>query len=257
MSQTRRVPPSGNAVIDRQHARLNQLIHQAVEAARDGGTGDAFALSLQEFRSALAHHFDMERLIISGAGFDGVVRHDQIHGTILGQLDAALASVGDLTTVARRHQVLDHFEQVLLEHEMVEDAVFWDFVRAHGGNPPLKWREMMALGIDWIDAQHRHMVELFNELSRAAAAEVHDECDRLLDGFHSFAQRHFREEEEHLERRRGRPPAEHHREHARLGRHLEGLRAGGFSPAVLVQHYLRFWMIDHILGIDRADLTTG
>lgn len=253
MSQTPRVPPSGNAVIDHQHARLNQLIHQAVEAARDGGTGDAFALSLQEFRDALAQHFDMERLIISGAGFDGVPRHHQTHGTILAQLDAALASAHDLTAVTRRHQVLDRFEQVLLEHEMVEDAVFWDAVRAHAGNPPLKWREMMTLGVDWIDAQHRHMTELFNEASRAAAMGRHDECGHLLDGFVSFAQHHFREEERHLEDL-GRPAAEHRREHGRLGRHLERLRAGGFSPAVLVEHYLRFWMIDHILGIDQVDL---
>lgn len=253
MPQSRRVPSSGNVVIDQQHAGLNQLIHQAVEAARDGGGHGAFAQSLRRFRDALAQHFDMEGLIIRGAGFDGVHRHHQIHDAILAQLDAALTSVDTLSSVAERHRVLDHFERVLLEHEMVEDAVFWDAVRAHGGNPPLKWREMMMLGVDWIDAQHRQMIELFNAASRAAAAELHDECARLLDGFVTFARDHFQDEERHLERL-GRTPTEHRREHGRLGRHLGHLQAGGFSPAVTVEHYLRFWMIDHILGIDRVDL---
>jgi hemerythrin len=50
------------------------------------------------------------------------------------------------------------------------------------------------------------------------------------------------------------PVSAHRAEHARLLEEVENLAmAVGSNPAILVNHYLKFWMLDHIRGADMQD----
>lgn len=255
MPQTHRIPPSGNPLIDQQHHQLNALIQLAALAARDDAGPAAFGAALVDFRRALSRHFAVEKVIFSGAGFDAVASHDSAHAAILRRLDGILESLDSLVTPASRHRILDELEQTLLDHEMLEDAAYWDAVRAHSGNPPLKWTDLMVIGIDWVDDQHRGMVDLFNQLSRAAKDHAHAACADLMRQFLDLTRSHFAAEERYLEER-GKPLPHHRAEHARMLAQLDEMAtADGHGLGVLVDHYLRFWVMEHILGIDRQDLT--
>ncbi|EME70168.1 hypothetical protein H261_09547 [Paramagnetospirillum caucaseum] len=254
MSPAHRIPPSGNPLIDQQHGRLSELIQQAALAARDNDGAAPFLQALTQFRRALAHHFSVEKVIFSGAGFDAASGHGRAHAMILERLDSGLHSAGDLSTVQARHRVLEELERILLDHEMLEDAAYWDAVRAHSASPALKWTELMAIGIGWVDDQHRDMVDLLNQLSRAARTEDHAAVSPLLQQFLHLARQHFAAEERHLEAR-GRPLSGHRADHARMLAEFDQLAAAeGHGPRILVDHYLRFWVMEHILGIDRQDL---
>lgn len=248
------IPPSGNLLIDQQHQQLSELIHQAALAARDAETSNPFELALTDFRKALAHHFAVEKVIFSGAGFDAAEKHSEAHAVILDHLDSCLASVADLSTVPARHRMLDELERILHEHETLEDAAYWDSVRAHTGSPALKWSEIMTIGILWVDDDHRRMVELFNLLSQAGRAGDHTAASEMLGQFLAEARAHFAAEERYLEVQ-GKPLSDHRIEHARMLAKLMHLsKADADTQQMLVEHYLRFWVIEHILGIDRAEL---
>lgn len=254
MFPAHKIPTSGNPLIDQQHGRLTELIRHAALAARHTDDAAPFQQALSEFRSALAHHFAVEKVIFSGAGFDAASGHDQAHTIILGHLDADLAAARDLSTVQARHRMLEKLERILLDHEMLEDAAYWDAVRAHSCRPTLKWTELMVIGIDWVDSHHRHMVDLLNQLSWAALAEDAAACARLLQDFLDLARGHFAAEERYLEAQ-GKTLSHHRADHARMLSELDQLAAAaGFGPRILVEHYLRFWVMEHILGIDRRDL---
>lgn len=254
MLPAHRIPPSGNPLIDQQHEQLNALIRQAALAARDSGGPAAFGEALAQFRRALARHFAVEKVIFSGAGFDAAASHDGAHAQILRRLDGILETLGALSTATSRHYILDELEQTLLDHEMLEDAAYWDAIRAHSGNPALKWTELMAIGIDWVDDQHRSLVDLFNQLSRASRTDDHAACARALHRFLDETRRHFAAEERYLEAR-GKPVPHHRADHERMLAELDDLAAAdGHGLGVLVDHYLRFWVMEHILGIDRQDL---
>lgn len=259
MSPAPSIPPSGNPLIDQQHSRLNQLIHHAALAARDTESAAPFERALIEFRRALAHHFSVEKVIFSGAGFDAASGHDRAHAIILQRLDSDLAAVKDLSTVQARHRVLEELEQILLDHEMLEDAAYWDAVRAHSASPTLKWSDLMVIGIDWVDDHHRHMVDLLNQMSQAGQmSRVGDHAagPALLEQFLQLTRDHFAAEERYLEAL-GKPLPRHRADHARMLADLDGLTAAeGLGLRALVDHYLRFWVIEHILGIDRQDLGT-
>jgi hemerythrin len=257
MSSAHRIPPSGNLLIDHQHARLNELIQLATLAARDSGGTAAFEQALTEFRHTLAHHFAVEKVIYSGAGFDAANAHDRAHAVILEQLDACLRSAPPLAMPHARHHLLDELERILLDHEMLEDATYWDAIRAHSCSPTLKWTELMTIGIDWVDEQHQHMVDLLNQLSQAVRANDPIASASLLQQFLQQTRSHFAAEEAYLESL-GTPLSTHRAEHARMLAELTKLEAAGsHGLGVLVDHYLRFWVIEHILGIDRQDLIPG
>ena len=254
MSSAHRIPPSGNPLIDHQHARLNELIHLAALAARDTGGSAPFEQALAEFRVTLAHHFSVEKVIFSGAGFDAASGHDRAHAVILDHLDSRLRAADKLTSPQARHQLLDELEQILLDHEMLEDAAYWDAIRAHSSSPAVKWTELMAIGIDWVDEQHRNMVDLLNRLSLATRVDDPAMGAKLLEQFLHLALSHFTAEEKHLEAQ-GKPLSEHRADHTRMLTELTVLDAAGdHGLGILVDHYLRFWVIEHILGIDRQDL---
>ncbi len=254
MFPAHRIPTSGNPLIDRQHGRLTELIRHAALTARDTDDAAPFQQALAEFRRALAHHFAVEKVIFSGAGFDAASGHDQAHTIILEHLNDDLASVKDLSTVQARHRLLEKLERILLEHEMLEDAAYWDAVRAHSSSPTLKWTGLMIIGIDWVDEQHRHMIDLLNQLSQAARTGDYPGCTRLLQQFLHLTRDHFAAEERHLEAR-GQPLSRHRADHVRMLSGLDELAAtDGHGPLVLVDHYLRFWVMEHILGVDRQDL---
>jgi len=251
MSPAHRIPSSGNPLIDQQHDRLNQLIRHAALAARDTDSASSFEQALTEFRRALAHHFSVEKVIFSGAGFDAASGHDRAHAIILQRLDRDLAAVKDLSTVQARHRVLEELERILLDHEMLEDAAYWDAVRAHSASPALKWTDLMVIGIDWVDDHHRHMVDLLNQISRAGD---HAAGAALLEQFLQLTRSHFAAEERHLESQ-GKPLPRHRADHARMLGELGTLTATeGLGLRALVDHYLRFWVMEHILGLDRQDL---
>jgi hemerythrin len=248
------IPSSGNLLIDRQHQQLSDLIHQAASAARDTETPVPFQQALADFRNALSHHFAVEEVIFSGAGFDAAQKHIQAHAVILHHLDTFLASVADLSTLPARHRLLDELEGILHDHETLEDAAYWDSVRAHSTSSALKWTEMMNIGIPRVDDDHRRMVALFNQVSQAGVDGDDHSALELLRQFLAEARVHFAAEERFLNAQ-GKPISEHRAEHTRMLVELELLlEADAASQHMLVAHYLRFWMIEHILGIDRREL---
>jgi hemerythrin len=249
------IPASGNLLIDRQHRQLSDLIHLAAQAARDTESSGPFERALTDFRKALVRHFAVERVIFSGAGFDAAQMHVKAHSVILEHLDGCLAALADLKTVPACHRILDELEKILHDHETLEDAAYWDSVRAHSTTSTLKWSEMMTIGIAWVDDDHRGMVALFNQLVQASRDGDHDLGQDLLRQFLAQAGAHFVAEERFLSAQ-GKPISDHRAEHTRMLAELELLlEADEVSQHMLVEHYLRFWVIEHILGIDRRELT--
>ena len=250
MAQASELPSSGNSYIDHQHGRLGELLRAAAQAARQSSDEESFRQALAAFRDFLTHHFAVEQIIIRGAGFDAATSHRQAHGVILGRVDTVLDSLDPLTSAPQRHRVLDELERILVDHEMLDDAAYWDAVRAHAKSPDLKWTALMVTGLDWVDHDHRLLVEQFNRLTLAADD---GEASGLLQHFLDLARPHFQAEDGLIETLGDRAQA-HRAYNARALAELDALIGAGDDPRLLAGHYLRFWLIDHILGLDLKNL---
>jgi hemerythrin-like metal-binding protein len=108
--------------------------------------------------------------------------------------------------------------------------------------------------VGWIDDQHRQLAAIINE---SIAARVLPRGETviadLMERFLGHVCEHFAAEERQLEAW-GIPVLPHRAEHLRLLEEVETLAAAaGGDHKVLVNHYLRFWMIDHIRDSDLRD----
>ncbi|SDI13230.1 bacteriohemerythrin [Propionivibrio dicarboxylicus] len=126
---------------------------------------------------------------------------------------------------------------------------------------PYVWRTDFELGIPLIDDQHRVLVKMINEAHHRlngdpSAAEVSE----IVNGLLSYADYHFETEERYAveygyDRAHGVAYAEHISEHRAFARDVADvarrLAAGERveTPALLT--YLRRWLTDHILELDR------
>ena len=121
----------------------------------------------------------------------------------------------------------------------------------------IDWTADYELGILEIDRQHRRLVEIVNRLHDA----MEQDCPRgvvqgVVSDLVTYTELHFTYEEM-LMRRMDYPGLESHlNEHSGLTRELmeseSALKSGQSRVSVELMSFLRKWLLDHVIGEDRA-----
>jgi hemerythrin len=119
----------------------------------------------------------------------------------------------------------------------------------------IKWDHTLELGHEAMDAEHRQLVALVNQLANVIVDDLGKEAyDALLDDLIAHTRAHFGMEEQ-LMAACTYPNAEEHRaEHARLIRDALDRRAKFEStaePSVSLLYFFDQWLTRHILAWDR------
>ncbi|MDA8108727.1 MAG: bacteriohemerythrin [Betaproteobacteria bacterium] len=120
--------------------------------------------------------------------------------------------------------------------------------------PLLEWSDVHNAGIAVMDAQHKRLAELINDLGRALkAGEEGDKLALLSDQIASFARTRFATEEALMDERQY-PDSERHKEaHRKLIEALLRLSVpSGRKGIVLAMHFFEGWLFRHIESDDRA-----
>lgn len=121
-----------------------------------------------------------------------------------------------------------------------------------------RWNSVFETGLEEIDDQHRHLVELLNELSRNIEGAGQENIDRTLRELADYTVYHFASEEHFMDANQLAPAfCERHRAtHAKFVAQVREWLATrdheqALAPRQLLD-YLANWLIFHILGDDRA-----
>lgn len=120
-----------------------------------------------------------------------------------------------------------------------------------------QWREDYSVKIPSIDAQHKRLVEMLNQLNDGMASGTgHAQLGTLLDGLVDYTAKHFAYEEKLFEQHTFPGAEQHIAEHRRLveqvlefKRKYEG---GQAAINMALMKFLKDWLIKHILGSDKA-----
>jgi hemerythrin-like metal-binding protein len=125
----------------------------------------------------------------------------------------------------------------------------------------MRWTEAMSVGIPELDADHRILIKVINELTlNAGSADREKVLRQCLYGLLRYAEFHFGREEKVMEAC-GFPAVEHHKdEHLAFTQHVQELAGridSGEAQALEVVNdeltdYLKNWLIHHILIEDMA-----
>jgi len=119
------------------------------------------------------------------------------------------------------------------------------------------WCDAYSVGISQIDAQHKGLIRLINDLHAAMGlGKGKQALGAILDELVRYAESHFTYEESMLRQRQYSSLAAHHSVHQKLTAQVmelrERFRSSKLTMSVEVMQFLKSWLADHILVHDQA-----
>ena len=122
------------------------------------------------------------------------------------------------------------------------------------------WDQRFVTGIDTVDSQHMHLVDVVNQLGSMLESGVAPDSEALKSLFHDLAQyahRHFADEERlmtesGIDVRHLQAHAMHHRQFVDQVVSLWNSRGSLSRPAEALHGFLASWLTVHILGEDQV-----
>jgi hemerythrin len=132
-------------------------------------------------------------------------------------------------------------------------------IRARGGTtmPLMQWNDKLSTGVATVDADHKKLVAMVNELyDGVVAGHGKDVVGKVLDGLISYTAEHFAREERYFAQSNYPDAVAHKKEHADLVKQVlevqAKFKAGATSSLSLeVMNFLKTWLVKHIQGSDK------
>lgn len=121
--------------------------------------------------------------------------------------------------------------------------------------PLISWKEKHSVGIAEIDAQHKRLFAIMNELNDAMASEqAKDILEGILDRLVNYTATHFVTEERLMKEHGFAGHDAHKKVHAQLTAKVRDFQddyhQGRVAMSIDVMHFLMEWLDQHILGTD-------
>jgi hemerythrin-like metal-binding protein len=122
--------------------------------------------------------------------------------------------------------------------------------------PLMTWKNDWEVGVREIDAQHRQLVSLLNQLHAAMKdGKGKAVVGAILDSLIYYTKAHFSTEERLMQQCSYRDLVAHQREHnlltAKVLDFQRTFKSGGMVITADLMHFLSKWMQEHICGSDK------
>lgn len=122
----------------------------------------------------------------------------------------------------------------------------------------LNWNNQLALGITSVDEQHKHLIDLTNQLDEAVAIGAeHEAIIKIINGLVDYTVYHFHHEQQLMENAQFNPViyAEHKAEHdefvTKMLQIQQNLQSNQQTLSEELMDYLVNWLCHHILNTDK------
>lgn len=121
----------------------------------------------------------------------------------------------------------------------------------------MTWNEELSVDIPEIDEEHKHLIDLINQLHDAMSqGRGKQQLALILNELIDYAKTHFAHEERLMTQANFRGLASHKREHDFFARKIAELRKrfaeGELAITVEVSNFLKDWVIHHVRGVDKS-----
>jgi hemerythrin len=122
--------------------------------------------------------------------------------------------------------------------------------------PLVEWEPKYSVGIAAIDAQHKNLVDMINQLHEAMRlGKANQELNPVLDRLVEYTNTHFKAEELLLQTNGYPTLADHKKIHSSMVGQITDLKAklqkSSVGMSVTVSNFLKTWLTDHIMVEDK------
>jgi hemerythrin len=116
------------------------------------------------------------------------------------------------------------------------------------------WDDKYLIGINSIDAQHKHFVGILNRLFLVIQSESNDSVTNIINELVDYADRHFATEERYFKKHNYPYSLEHTNEHNKIKRKiiklLNSKTSDQFKLGYSLLDLLEEWLFKHIIAVD-------
>lgn len=131
-----------------------------------------------------------------------------------------------------------------------------DMVATDQDNALIQWTEELSVGVADIDAQHKTLVSLINELHAAMKTRKSKESMlEIFDRLRDYTVTHFGHEENLFARHSYPETKEHAAAHqqfvAKILEWEQAIKSGQGSVTMDIMRFLKQWLTKHIMGVDK------
>lgn len=121
----------------------------------------------------------------------------------------------------------------------------------------IEWNEEFECGIESIDKQHKHLIEIINKFVKGLHKGTGNrQMTEILNDLIGYTQEHFRFEEKMIEGAGYEKFKQHQAQHRQLIQKIERFQynyeVDGQRVTQDVKNFLQYWMSSHIMTNDKA-----
>jgi hemerythrin-like metal-binding protein len=121
----------------------------------------------------------------------------------------------------------------------------------------IQWNDTLSVGIETIDRQHQHLIQLINDLHQAMKeGKAKEILGRIIEELSQYAKEHFMNEER-LFFKHGYPQQtshinEHNRFIDQVVDFINSFNSGRATLSLDIMNFLNQWLLNHIRKSDKA-----
>lgn len=269
---------TGISAVDLDNHSLLDLINRVVLAS-DGADATGLKSSLLALQVETIVRFEREEQLMRECQYEAAAQHQaehqQLSAEIQHQIKDLEAGQGNAAFIAR------FMRDWLLQHIVSKDVLFGQAVLTQQGTTdrrhengdthsagheidvfeerrlanlqPIAWTSKIAVGIETIDAGHRSMIALYNDILVASKSGDKTKLATLLEQLGNATAAHFQSEEQLMSGFHYELAATHTGQHRRLldefAHQVDDWRKNHISAALLCR-FMHSWLLRHIAASD-------
>lgn len=267
---------TGVSQLDTDNRSLLDLVRR-VKAKSDEAPLDELKSALLAFHAEMAGHFEREERLMAECGYEGVDKHQEEHRRLVAEVQEQVAALeaceARVAAIGRfmHNWIVEHIADMdgqlgkaivtqsgTTDRRQDSGEEFDIFEERRLGNlGSIRWTSALAVGVESIDADHRIMIELLNDIIGARDLADRARLATLLERFGDETARHFRSEEALMTSLGTQQTSAHIAEHRNLldefAQQVDDWRADRISAELLCRFMYR-WILRHI---QTADIPLG
>lgn len=258
----------GNPQIDDEHRHLFEIMNRGISIAENGYAGDQYAVIkelLDELDDYAEQHFTREENYMEQILDPELILQRNQHMIFRDKIrEWSFTDIDDYAEQQRvLRELMEYLARWLYHHILSSDAMIGKLPKLEEWmvkENPCEFMEEYCTGIAFIDEEHRELFRITDRANKFLKNEftydVYDGIMDILDELRDYTKRHFKDEEDYMERIHYDGLPAQRRAHASFIERIEGIDLDTVDgdPKLYLESLIEFllgWLINHILYTDK------
>lgn len=193
---------TGELMVDNEHKYLFEIAQEAFAVVDPSVRAEKIKHTVQKLYKYTKEHFAHEEQFMTLHAFPKSKQHAILHDKIIGSLNELLQKLPQMKIVEFEREMAHFIDVGLVKHFLSQDTQLHEWIEKRKKyRESSAWRESYTVGNGLIDAQHKELFNLLEEMFKEAEPAVRKEnISSNMNRFLGLMEIHFKQENEYMQK---------------------------------------------------------